>query len=803
MQATLTEIDYEGSVLFLGAGFSQSARNIKGTNLPTGRDLKNRFAELVGVSPDDYDLPTLADAVVDAPNVNLRNLLYETFTVSQLTNQQKHVLDRPWLRIYTTNYDDSIELFYQKTRRGAPSFGYRDPKPRRLPNGTVIHLHGMIRDISDGNVLDQLIISEEAYVRQHFETSLWYDEFIRDLKVCSACYFVGYRLNDYHISAILMQNPSFRDKTFFITEPSPDPLSARIMAKYGQVMAIGMDSFSEVCKTRPATLPLNSDPHSLRLFRYLDPLKDKKTLVPPTTVEILNLLRYGAFNYQRCISTLPKAQYVVPRQALANEAAEKLTTARCLLVHSRIGNGKTTFLYILAHTLFEKGYRCFLCKFNHPTQSYPHLRRDIRVLKDLGNAIIFFDSYDTAIELADSLLKSLPNVKFVVSVRTGVQNVRYHEILDELPDPIQSVNLNGIRRTDVEDFRKLLDGIGISADEQRRLVQHKNDFRDVMLALFDNTKVRSGILEALRPLLDDPEYKRVFIVCHLLKWVGQEADDALIRIVTRSDPYVQIRRYPDVSADIFSFDDDNFGVRSSILSEYLIKQHLTAEDVIDWIYRIVVEAVKRKSERRNRMVLTRLMRFSPLYRAFRNDVRRLDRLTDLFERWRRDDLISKEPLFWLQYAILKTEANDLELAELFIETAYSRAREIPEFRTYQIDTYALRLLLILESRSTDGGPVTRFDRIIDKLEQVRPMIGEVRYRWHAVQVLAELEPFVSLRATSMSNAEQIALTYQMRLLLQQIGLLSDEARDETGAAKVKKKIERSIEAIVDSGPGAV
>ena len=408
----LRELDSDGSVLFLGSGFSRSSRNIQGKNLPTGGELKEHFAKLLGVAPDDYDLPTLADAVNADPQVSLRDLLYETFTVAQLADGQKEVLGRPWMRIYTTNYDDSIELFYQRTGRKAPSFSYHDAKPRRLPNSTVIHLHGMIRNITDGNVLDQLILSEEAYVRQHFETSPWYDEFVRDLKVCSACYFVGYSL-----------------------------------------------------------------------------------------------------------------------------------------------------------------------------------------------------------------------------------------------------------------------------------------------------------------------------------------------------------------------------------------------------YKIVVEAVKRKSERRNQTTLRRLMRFSPLYQAFRNDVRRLERLTDLFELWRRHELISREPLFWLQYAILKTEANDLQLAEAFIETAYGRAHEIPGFRTYQIDTYALRLLLILETRAADAGPVRRFDMIIDKLEQVRPMIGDVNYRWHAVQVLAELEPFVALRTGSMSNGERIALVHQLRLLLQNMQLLPAEARVETGADKVERKVERSIATIVNANPG--
>ena len=141
----MRELDSDGSVLFLGSGFSRSSRNIQGKNLPTGGELKEHFAKLLGVASDDYDLPTLADAVNADPQVSLRDLLYETFTVAQLADGQKEVLGRPWMRIYTTNYDDSIELFYQRTGRKAPSFSYHDAKPRRLPNSTVIHLHGMIR----------------------------------------------------------------------------------------------------------------------------------------------------------------------------------------------------------------------------------------------------------------------------------------------------------------------------------------------------------------------------------------------------------------------------------------------------------------------------------------------------------------------------------------------------------------------------------------------------------------------------------------------------------------------------------
>lgn len=795
---TLSELDSRSSILFLGSGFSRQAQNIRRENLPSAKGLREQFAALLGVAPDAYDLRILADAIDSDNQLDLYRTLRDTFTVSNVAENQKRILELPWRKIYTTNYDDSIELFYRQVRANVPSYSYNDKTPRKIEDGTVIHLHGMIREITEDNVLNQLILSEAAYIKQHFETSPWYYEFTRDLKICTACYFVGYSLSDYHISSILMQNPSLRAKTFFIVEEGYDRILAATMNKYGSVVPIGMDKFSVLCHSLPAPTP-DYNPRTMRFFRYVDPVKDRRTLSPPTINEIFDLLTYGTLNYQLCMSTLPGAGYVVPRQALVEKAASFFDSARCLLVHSRIGNGKTTFLYILAHRLLDAGYQCFWCKSElEELQSYhPRLQADIQTLKRLNQPVIIFDSYDMGIELAKALSQEIPKAKFVITVRTGVHTARSHEIFSKLPERCERINLNRLLDDDINDFRALLSSIGISMEEQRRVLKRRNEFREVVLALFGNRKVRRGLTDALKPLLDDVEYRKVFIASHILKWIGQDVDDSLLHIVTGGDPYRQIMRFPDVSEDVFSFDDDSFSVRSSILSDYLIENHFTKDDVVSLLERLVVESVRRISTRRGRTVLGRLMRFEALYRAVHRD---LDELTNLFERWRRNDLVSREPLFWLQYAILKARASDWRLAESFIGMAYSRASEIPGFETYQIDTYALRLLLMVEIDAVGASMVSRFDRIIEKLRQVRAMIGGENYRWHAVQVLSELEPFASGRAGSLSNSEQMALVYEMRLAIQKLRALPSEIREEVGADAVEGNIEQAIRVVRNTGP---
>ena len=687
-----TELDARGSILFLGSGFSRSAKNVRGHNLPTSQELSEEFAKLLNVDPNAYDMMTLADEIAAQPRVSLYQTLYQLFTVQKTTKDQNDILGLPWNRIYTTNYDDSVEFAYAIVGKNAPSYNYDDTKPRRLAAGSVIHLHGVIRKTTEDNVLQQLVLNESSYARQHFERSEWYDDFIRDLRFCSSCYFIGYKLADYHIASLLMQDPSAPERTFFVTSKTPDPIFCNRTRSYGTTLPIEMSGFAALCRDLPAH-SYSASPHALKAFQYMDPIRDKKTLTPPTAMEVLNLITYGTFNEERCLTTLPRGEYVVPRQELAAEAAAKLQEARCLLVHSRLGNGKSIFLYILAHMLSQRGYRCF-----RSLNEALFLQRDVEILKTFHKSAIFFDSYDSAIVFIEQMSELPPDTKFVVTIRTSVQDVRLHEIRSKLPAPLERIDLNGIQRKDVDALRTLLDTSGLGIEEAKVVLRRAKDFRDVVVGLYKNAYIKEKIEREFGPLLEDREFRDVFIVSHLVKWIGHDVSAAFARSVTHSDAYAAIAKHRELAGDVFLLNDDNIYVRSSIFAEYLIQNHLATSDVVECVYSIVVEAVKRKSSRPYQGILSSLMRVSLLNRALSGDPDRLVAMKRLFERLRRDVDVNREPLFWLQYSILMTEDEDLVTAETFIRNAYSKALNSPGFHTFQIDTYALKLFLLIERK---------------------------------------------------------------------------------------------------------
>ncbi|AXV77427.1 hypothetical protein CJO79_10880 [Ralstonia solanacearum] len=754
--------------------------------MPTGRGLKETFASALKVRPEDYDLLTLADEFALREDLNLYQTVYEIFTTVKPKEYQTAILADKWRRIYTTNYDDLAECV-RSVGGAIHSYSFEESKPPRLQAGAIIHLHGCIRNATEQNVLQQLVLNESSYVRQHIERSVWYDEFVRDLRFCTNCFFIGYSLADMHVAALLMKNDHLREKIFFVTRDLNDPIFNRRVEPYGTILPIGAEGFAELCKTLPRPAMM-SDPTRLKAFKYLDPQKDKRTLAAPTSMEILNLVAYGKFNEQRCQGTLPESKYVIARSRTVAEAHRLLGGHKCLLVHSRLGNGKTIFLHILAHRLAEDGFQCYLCK-----ESAEVPDQDLQALSQAKKAVILFDSYNTAIEIIPRC-SDLDNVKFVVAVRTGVQEVRLHEIQSKLPASMARLNINKLEPADRSDLKGLLDLSGVRVDGLEMAIDKSQEIREVVVSLYQNQLIRDRIATELEPLMRQEKVRMVMVCAHLVKWIGGDLEASFLRAVTGEDPYSLRVNGGATAVDLLQFDDDNVQARSALFSEYLIQHHFETDWILDSVYHLIVEAVRRKRERNYQKILGSLMRFSALDWALRRDPNRHAVLMALYDRLHRDSAVNAEPLFWLQYAILMMEVDNLEAAERFLLTAYNRAGESPGFKTYQIDTQALRYVLVRETRDS-ATSVARYDMLIEKLRLVVPMLAEESHRAHAVHVMKDIEPFVNARVNALSVTQKNELVTELDKVLVALARFDITVQAETASVPVSESIERAKRAI--------
>lgn len=575
-----------------------------------------------------------------------------------------------------------------------------------------------------------------------------------------------------------MKNPATVEKVFFITRGAPDRPTTTKFEQYGRIIPIGIPGFAKLIETLPKPAQRTA-PNQLKSLRYLDPLQDNAAIIPPTSPEVRHLLTFGSFNFKRMISALPDEAYVVGRSDLIEKATKSIASARTLMVDARLGNGKTIFLNLMAAALSTKGYKCFLCRSDAVSAT-----RDLDALRDMGKVAILFDSYGLALDLIQEF-SALPEAVFAVAVRTSVRAVQMHEILSRFPAPIATISINSLQKQERQAFSRLASKAGLLSDSFDRKVATARDFRELVLTIFDNARVRTSIERELFPSLGDAHVRKIFLVSYLLKQSGHDADPAFLRDVTGVDPYEALFAVESAAAEVFDL-GDQLRVRSAVFSSYLVDTFFDPREVMATVETLIIAATVRRDERTFRRMAGALIQVGFLSRVLARLPNYQADMHSLFERLRQNSDINAEPLFWLQYAILMID-GDKATSENFIATAYDRARAREGFRTYQIDTFALRLALTAEVESgTDQ--VTRFNDIVAKLDLVIQMLGESSHRFYAISVLNELEPFVVARGQRLTISQKNRLVYELSRAAKALEQLPVDYRAQTGSDMTKDRI---------------
>jgi hypothetical protein len=781
----LGELDPQSSILFLGSGFSLGATNVANGSPPNGRGLRRHFLNQLKLPPEtEYDLQVLAEEFAEEDAQKLRDELYSLFRLTKLTAGQTMILDQPWRRIYTTNYDDAVEL--HRSGKGQPNaFDVSQPKPRKMPNGAVVHLHGSIGLVTPENVRESLVLGEASYVNQYVVRSPWYDQFQRDLAFASAVFIVGYHLADYHIAALLLQNPAVAERTIFIQGPDRDEVFLRRTARYGRTLFIGTDGFADAVARAPRPPALAID--ALRSFRPLAPTRDNKASARPTAPEVYDLLVYGAFDPGTLARSQPGEDYAIARAKLVKDGADTLEDNAALIVDGRLGNGKTIFLHLLASELSARGWRCLLLRVGHPD-----LRREMAALAGAERVVVFVEQYSAAQDDLRGLREALPKAKLVVEVRTGTFEVRYHELVQLLPKPFGRTSLNELSDPDVAAFGRLCKGAGLRVPHAGA----KTDLRNILLDLFDSKAIRDRIRTALAPLFDKHSTRRILTMTMLIATHQGAVGSAFVRAVTGEDPFTTLKPLEDLSHEIFETSADSFKARSAVFSSFVISAFLEAHEIADAVVEVTLAAAQRRSERPYRILMSNMMAFSSLRRTLHGKGDRDAIIIGIYERLRYDERVNGEPLFWLQYAIAMVEKPRLDLAAEHIASAYRAAEALEGFETYQIDTQAFRIDLLQAVDEKPGQVVGNIYAIIEGLERIDGMLGEDSHRAYAVRVLDGVQPFVAARCADLSPGERTALQFWLLKTAKSLAALPDGFKATSGSEATRRRVEAAAATFV-------
>lgn len=790
------EFDPSRCVLFLGSGFSADAKNKRNQGPPVGNGLKNSILTELKL-PTEQNTDDLKDVAKYAVSrrVDLLRLLQELYTITDINPNQETILAKNWRRIYTTNYDDIVEFSGKKSGilPARKSFSLDDQRPAKLPPNSVIHLHGYIHSATRKDYLTQLVLDHRSYSEQAALSSPWWDQFERDIRGAQWVFFVGYSLSDFAVSKYLTKDISLSKATRFIMRPSINDMVADRLEGYGAIDTIEVSGFASACASAKSGTPL-TELKQLKAFNVIDPYKDNKAISRPTPVEIEAFLTRGNYSAHALSSTYPKIEFAIPRTDEIASAQAKLADVRTLVLHSRTANGKSIFAEMLGLALTNAGGTCVRYKSH---ASIPP--EEITFLSKLPNLYVFVQTYDDAVEISDQLHELGDTVKFIVEINTGTDQVRRSEVQGALVKPVDRQDLNRLTKLDVSNFQSLLDRAGLPIKDFEKSQLLNPELRDILLDLLKSEHVRTRIKTVIQPLMEDREALKIVATACVLKAFSIHAGADFIRSVTGSDPYGILFENKLLTIEIGDVTPDHLAFHSAVFCEFLLKEYVGGTRIRAVICRLAFEAARRKHDgdfknsqrtREARKALGSLVQYGRISSLFEGMSDGEKYVTETFEALRDNIYINQEPLFWLQYSIFMQDKSEYGIARKHLETAYLRAEASDGFRTFQLDTNYLKLIL-QAPKGEDGFPGDT-EVIFDLLDKVKAMVLSEDHRVHALRVLEDLKTFSINHGPTITAGERQKLSLQCLSISQDLNGLGIEMKTEFGTDKTRFIVEDAI-----------
>lgn len=783
------------TVLFLGAGFSRECKNLDGKKFPLGSDIKSYLLKFAPDATEHDDLKDIASTARSNPDSNIAYYISRSFRVMDIDSNALSILSHRWKRVYTTNYDNVIEECQHKAGTYADSLSDTAALPRKLLPNSVIHLHGSVYDVHDDNTntsndaaLENIILDNKSYLQMKFASSRMRSQFLKDVQYAQNIIFCGYALNDQHITELLSPIIINKEKVSFFVHDDTSVLQERKLSEYGNVYKTGARGLADTLATSDIMEheAATRTPEQLKTLTHKNPHKDKKTVKFVGADEIFNTFIKGRHNTQRIFDSYPAPLYVAARENSVAEAVSKLESGHSLFVSSWIGNGKSVFLDCLSCELVSKGWSVFSLKdFNEETFS------DLNSLKNYDKLCVLIDNFDLA---SNSIaeLKQHDHIRFVVSVRTGILELRYNQIYKNFPDKFTHIDINTLSKKDQDDLENILRNAGLISPNYRI---DKLSMRDVVIGLFKNEVIKEKITNIVRTLESQHHAARkILLCCQLLRWYGLKSDISLIRSITNADPFSFLKAINDEGRDLFYIDGPEILVRSSVLSEYFLREYYEHSEITDQLIAMIRYANTSGDRETQRLFNATLMPFAKIRVLFEH----LDENTaktvicdNFYDRMRSERMGEFNPLFWLQYSFSLLEFKQYPLAEAFIETSY-KAINGTNFDTYQIDTHALRVYLAAESVSTND-LVDRATKILNALSSVNSLIDNEDHTTQTIRALEYIRPFIENRRGHLRPHERSAFIRELSKSVSAINSIDESQRSRLKANLVASQIQNAIE----------
>ena len=753
------------AILFVGSGFSFGATSLSGQAPLSGRALAKELYRLSEVDAEDTDLTNASQFYVQKfGEADLSQFCREMFTIRSAAPHHVNIVDLPWQRIYTTNYDDLIERSAVERGTVITALTPSDSPDRYLSSGRVcLHINGLIGRLGVGDLSGDFKLTFRSYLTDEFSETPWLRVFRQDLQLAKSVIFIGYSMYDWNLAQIVHAE-DIKEKTVFVTGPDLKPNSpdALRLPHFGSVHPIGVGAFSSIVSDlKGSYVPIRA----ISEFLALEEIKVDGGFKEPSNEDVEKLFLYGDVDRGLIngTSSNPVSRFYVVNREVVSAAVKIVLEGNDVVITSDLGNGKTIICEQVGVELCKLGWT--VVKLNEDTK---RARKEFSMLQAKGLSVaIIIDGYIPFLDFIDfaSIRRVGKNIKFVLSARSHAHEAYLERLENSLHIPqVFELDANLLSKADSKNLVSMIDSYGLWAElsslpdiKRLRLIDQDcaSQFHQVLLKVYEAPQIAKRIQDLFGAI--KPEVRRLAIAVFLVKISGLEVQKLLINDLLEKSPLISLSNDDRESIKfLWSENSGHIRLRSSVLAEYFLTSLGDASEVLSVLTGmfLIADATEKDSNPdvgKYDYFMRSVMTYSALQKMLPKQGL-ASAVVKFYEDVQRTKFAKKNPHYWLQYAIARMALHEdgLDQVEQYFKSAYEFARLKPNYNTYQIDNHFARLRLKQAEHCEDFNQA--FNYYLDaKAILLKQMLNEQKH--YPYRVAARVADVVAVHRDSFSVAQ--------------------------------------------------
>lgn len=698
------------AILFVGSGFGYGATNTNGGSFVTGNGLRDALLKDLGMDPKSTSasLSTVSDYYLKSKSSSeLIGFFKKQFHTQDSKEWHDIILSIDWKRVYTTNYDNLIESSALKSHKTLVPVLAKHSTQEHKYEKVCVHLNGYIDYLDNNSFESDLKLTDYSYNKDALSGKPWFEFMKSDIKSAKAIIVIGFSMTyDLDITRLL-STPDISNKVVFIDRSGADELDISRFKNYGTYYGIGIDNFAKKTeKQKSVFVPaVFENLYESFLHENLSPLFPEKISYD----DLFKLFFFGKYKDSLCEKEqfgkyYGDYKYLVLRKAV-DVVTKNLYSKKVFIATSNLGNGKSVFCNLVRNELRDKDIHVFM--FSKRLAELDEEIGSICRIKD-KHCVVIIDNYQSKLDILKRFYEyGDDNITYVLTARKAINSPNYRKLLNILKiddAELKPIYLDYLNDEECEKLSEVFLKNNILSEQfestEKSIIMEylekkcHSEFSLILLSAFNSSDIKQKIIDNYSKLAVDNNTKIVVIFALMREVMNLDVDFYDIITLLNLDYIVLSAKTNVFINEFFDVYDNDINIRSSIIAKELLYNTVGIHDVLDTI-KIIVFALDKlyKVNPSYKNILQNLVSHTHFV-PFLKQTNAISAIKNFYNEIRNTSFCSQgNPFFWEQFASVCIDAKDFDEAEQCLSAAFLKAKDIPGFIPFQIETIKARCLI--------------------------------------------------------------------------------------------------------------